>query len=269
MELLRLNEKEVTGRLEQFLALKLQESGLAGYIVGLSGGIDSSLSAAIGVRAVGVTKILGLILPYARSSHQSEKDALEFAAQYEIKTEKVEITPMIDAYIGDIRKIDPVRAGNKMARERMSILFDKAFEYHLLVLGTSNRTEISLGYGTWYGDVACSVNPIGMLYKSQVRQLARHYEISEAILTKPPTADLWPGQTDEGELGLEYDRVDNLLFMMIDRGITDRKKLNAAGFDDRFIDRAVTLLNKSYFKRHLPEIADTGLKPIPDKIIIF
>jgi NAD+ synthase len=88
-------------------------------------------------------------------------------------------------------------------------------------------------------------------------------------LTKPPTADLWPGQTDEGELGLEYDRVDNLLFMMIDRGITDRKKLNAAGFDDRFIDRAVTLLNKSYFKRHLPEIANTGLKPIPDKIIIF
>ncbi|MEW5923467.1 MAG: NAD(+) synthase, partial [Candidatus Zixiibacteriota bacterium] len=163
---------------------------------------------------------------------------------------------------------DPVRSGNKMARERMSVLFDIAHEMKRLVLGTSNRTEICLGYGTWYGDVACSVNPIGMLYKTQVRQMAIYYGVPDAIRAKTPTADLWPGQTDEGELGLEYARVDQLLHKLIEQGITERKKLNEAGFEDNFIDRAVGLLHRFYFKRHLPAIADLGLKPVPDNIKI-
>ena len=118
------------------------------------------------------------------------------------------------------------------------------------------------------GDVACSANPLGMLYKSQVRQMAQYYDLPQSILGKTPTADLWPGQTDEDELGLEYEDVDRLLYMMIDEDIRDRMKLNEAGFDDKSIDRAVSLLNGSYFKRHLPDIADIGLKPIPDKIFI-
>ncbi len=268
MSLINLAINDIAVTLERFLIDKLKESGLKGFIIGLSGGIDSSLSAAIAAKAVGADRVYGLIMPYSHSSESSEKDALEFAAQFGIRIEKIDISPMIDAYFPDIHAIDPIRAGNKMARERMSILFDRAFERRALVLGTSNRTEICLGYGTWYGDVACSVNPIGMLYKTDVRHLAKQYMLPKAIIEKSPSADLWPGQTDEGELGLEYEKVDKLLQMMIDNGITERKRLNAAGFDDSFIDRTVALLNGSYFKRHLPEIADLGLKQIPDKIKI-
>jgi len=186
-----------------------------------------------------------------------------------IKTEKVEISPMINAYFKNMTEVNKVQAGNKMARERMSILFDKAFEQKRLVLGTSNRTEICLGYGTWYGDVACSVNPLGMLYKTQVRALAKYYQLPESIISKRPSADLWPGQTDEDELGLEYEKVDRLLYSMIEDGIVKRSELNEAGFENEFIDRAIFLLNSSYFKRHLPQIADLGLKNIPDKISLI
>ena len=268
MELLSLNEKEVARELEKFLSDRLTASGLSGYVIGLSGGIDSSLSVSIAVRAVGAEKVMGLFMPFSRSAGSSLEDAGELARRLGIKTEKIDISPMIHAYYPDIDSISPVRAGNKMARERMSILFDRAHEHNRLVLGTSNRTEICLGYGTWYGDVASSVNPIGMLYKTQVRQMSKYYEIPESILNKTPTADLWPGQTDEGELGLEYEKVDRLLYMMVEQEITDRKKLNKDGFEDAFIDRAVSLLNRFYFKRHLPEIADLGLKPIPDRIAI-
>jgi NAD+ synthase len=268
MAFIILDKKDTAGRLERFLREKLDQSGLSGYVIGLSGGIDSSLSAAIAAHGVGADKVLGLLLPYKHSSEASLKDAVTFAEKFGLITEKIEISPMIDAYFGNANKTDPVRAGNKMARERMSILFDKAYEKNRMVLGTSNRTEICLGYGTWYGDVACSVNPLGMLYKTHVRQMAQYYEIPREIMDKPPTADLWPGQTDEAELELEYERVDQLLFMIIDEGIHDRGRLNDAGFPDKFIDRAVFLLNRSYFKRHLPEIADIGLKPIPDEIAI-
>jgi NAD+ synthase len=207
-------------------------------------------------------------MPYSFSSANSVTDAEMVAKAFGFRAIKVEISPMINAYFPDIKAVDKVRTGNKMARERMSILFDKAHENKYLVCGTSNRTEICLGYGTWYGDAACSVNAIGMLYKTQVRQMAAYYGLPEAVLKKAPSADLWPGQTDEGELGLEYEEVDRLLYMLIEQGITDRGKLKEAGFEDTFIERAVEILNRFYFKRHLPEIADLGLMPIPDKITL-
>lgn len=267
-DMLKIDETETAQKLENFVKNRLNNAGLNGYIIGLSGGIDSSLSATIAVKALGPDKVYGLIMPYSKSSDSSEKDARGLTDFLGIKTEKIEISPMIDCYYKDIKNIDPVRAGNKMARERMSILFDKAYEKKLLVLGTSNRTEICLGYGTWYGDVACSINPIGMLYKTQVRALARYYNIPESIILKQPSADLWPGQTDEVELGLEYDKVDRLLYAIIENGITDRSELNQAGFENSFIDRAIGLVNRFYFKRDLPEIADLGLKKIPDKIML-
>ncbi|MCP4705092.1 MAG: NAD+ synthase [candidate division Zixibacteria bacterium] len=266
--MLEINKAETAQKLEDFVKTKLNISGLNGYILGLSGGIDSSLSATIAVKAVGADKVIGLIMPYSTSSDKSEKDALELAGFLGIKTEKIEISPMIDAYYNNIKNVDSVRAGNKMARERMSIIFDKAFEKNCLVLGTSNRTEICLGYGTWFGDVACSINPIGMLYKTQVRELSKYYNIPESIILKKPSADLWPGQTDEEELGLEYDKVDQLLFKIIEEKQTNRNDLNKAGFEDDFLDRTIELINRFYFKRHLPEIADLGLNPVPDKIIL-
>jgi len=268
MNLLDLNEQKTASTLEKFVIEKLDNSGLSGYVIGLSGGIDSALSASIAVSALGADKVMGVLMPYSSSSSNSTEDASELAEKLGIKTRTVEISPMIDAYYNNIKPIDPVRFGNKMARERMSILFDIAFDMNRLVLGTSNRTEICLGYGTWYGDAACSVNPIGMLYKTQVRQLAAYYKVPDSILKKTPSADLWPGQTDEDELGLEYASVDRLLFMILEQGITDRKSLNKAGFENEFIDLAVGKMNRFYFKRHLPEIADLGLKPIPDKLTI-
>jgi NAD+ synthase len=268
MEAMMIDESAVAEKLEVFTADKLRQSGLDGYVIGLSGGVDSALSASVAARSVGPEKVLGLMMPYSRSSRASISDAEGLAAKLGIKSENIDISPMIDAYYGQIENIDQIRSGNKMARERMSILFDRAYQMNRLVLGTSNRTEICLGYGTWYGDVACSINPIGMLYKTQVRQMAAYYDVPNTILNKTPSADLWPGQTDEAELGLEYEKVDRLLFMMIDRDVRSRAELNQAGFEDTFIDRAASLLNKFYFKRHLPEIADLGLKPVPDRIEI-
>jgi NAD+ synthase len=268
MDLLMLSEEQTSSKLEIFLSDMLAESGLTGYVIGLSGGIDSALSASIAVSAVGSDKVLGMLMPYSHSLKSSCDHAVELSDKLGIGTERIDITPMINAYYDDIDNIDPIRIGNKMARERMSILFDKAFQYNMLVLGTSNRTEICLGYGTWHGDIACSVNPLGMLYKTQVRQLAKYYQVPKSILDKTPTADLWPGQTDEGELGMEYEKVDRLLFRMIEQEVTNREMLNDDGFDDALIDRAVSLLNRFYFKRRLPEIANLGLRPIPDKIVI-
>lgn len=267
-ELFKIDEAKTSARLESFLKAKLAHSEMKGFVIGLSGGIDSSLSAAIAVRAVGPNNVTGFILPYTSSAQKSEEDARELADNIHIKVHKIPISPMIEAYFPNIKKINPVRAGNKMARERMSVLFDKSFEYDSLVLGTSNRTEICLGYGTWYGDMGCSINPIGNLYKTHVRQMAKYYDLPKSILHKAPSADLWPGQTDEKELGLTYDIVDRLLYLLIEKKIRNKQELHEEGFENAFIDRTVGLINRFYYKRHVPEIADLGLNEIPDKITL-
>ena len=187
--MLKIDEQTIASKLESFTREKLELSGTDGYVIGLSGGIDSALSASIAVKACGSEKLFGYLMPYKHSSSASVDDAKELAEKLKIKTEQVDISPMISAYYKNIDQINPVQLGNKMARERMSILFDRAFASNRLVLGTSNRTEICLGYGTWFGDVACSVNPIGMLYKTEIRQLAKYYGVPDSIITKPPTAD--------------------------------------------------------------------------------
>jgi NAD+ synthase len=268
MDMPRLDTNQIALKLEAFLYDRLKLSGLEGYVAGLSGGIDSALSVSIAANAVGPEKVRGIIMPYSSSSKDSVEDALQLTERLGMASEIIEISPMIDAYYKNTSSVDKIRTGNKMARERMAILFDKAAQHRSMVLGTSNRTEICLGYGTWYGDVACSLNPLGHLYKTQVRIMAEHYGVPGRITSKIPTADLWPGQTDEDELGLEYEKVDKLLYVMIDLGENKRKTLNGLGFQDDFIDRAISLLNRNYFKRRLPEIADLGLKPIPDRLEI-
>jgi NAD+ synthase len=148
----------------------------------------------------------------------------------------------------------------------MSILFDIAHETNRLVLGTGNRTEICLGYTTLFGDSACSVNPIGELYKSEVRQAARHLGVPEEIITKPPSADLWAGQTDEGEIGVTYEMIDRLLHRIVDEGETSMEKLESEGFQATDISRVVSLLNRNAFKRNLPEIAPLGRGDIPQSL---
>ena len=251
---------------KRFIAGKLLQSGMKGYVIGLSGGIDSSVSAALAVEAVGEEKVLGVLMPYRTSSESSITEAIALVQKLGIEYRRVDITPMIDAYFPKITDATRVRAGNKMARERMAILFDIAQELDRLVLGTGNRTEICLGYTTWYGDSACSMNPIGEFYKTEIRQVAMALGIPDAIITKIPSAELWVGQTDEGEIGVQYDDIDRLLRRLVDDGVFSMSQLEKEGLTATDISRVVSLLNRNEFKRRLPDVAPLGRTPIPDHI---
>lgn len=257
---------KVIEEIGRFLSSALSKSRLQGYVVGLSGGIDSSLAAALAVLAVGRDKVYGVSMPFRTSSPDSSSDAKTVAKVLGIEYKTLEISPMIDAYFDKIDNTNRVRAGNKMARERMAILFDIAHQRQALVLGTGNRTEICLGYTTWYGDSACSLNPIGQLYKSEVRQLAAAMNIPQAIIDKPPSADLWEGQTDESEIGVSYEQIDRLLKQMVDEKEISRSALSQSGLEASKIERVTSLLNANYFKRELPAIADIGRGPVPQSI---
>jgi NAD+ synthase len=261
----QLNIEKAAARLEKFIADFTAGSGFSRLVVGLSGGVDSSLSAALGAQAVGAENVLGLIMPYRRSSPESEQDALKLASEFGIQTEKVDLTPMIDAYFED-NEVSSIRRGNKLARERMSILFDVASRDNRLVLGTSNKTEICLGYSTWYGDSACSLNPLGGLYKNEVREMAVYKGIPRRIINKNPTADLWPGQTDEGELGISYDLADRLLCKIIEEGVRSPKELMASGAELKTIKMVINRINNFAFKRTLPATDLLEGRPIPEEV---
>jgi NAD+ synthase len=252
--------------IKRFLTGKLNQTGLSGFVVGLSGGIDSAVSTGLAVAAVGKDKVFGILMPYRTSSSHSIQDATLYAQQLGIEFETVDISPMIDAYFDTIDESNRLRAGNKMARERMGILFDYAHKMNRLVLGTGNRTEICLGYTTWYGDSACSLNPLGELYKTDVRTVARLIGVPPAVIAKHPTADLWEGQTDEGEIGVTYQKIDQLLELIIDRGVTSMSQLEQAGFGSDEISRVVSLMNRNSFKRTLPENAPMGRAAIPSQL---
>jgi NAD+ synthase len=252
--------------IKSFLAGKLSQSGLKGYVVGLSGGIDSAVSASLAVEAVGSTRVFAVLMPYRTTAGASVKDATELVDELGIEHKVVDISPMIDAYYPEVSGSVRVRAGNKMARERMSILFDIAHEKNRLVLGTGNRTEICLGYTTWFGDSACSLNPIGELYKTEIRVMAKQLGVPASIVNKVPSADLWAGQTDEGEIGVTYEEIDRLLRMIIDDGERSMEKLLREGFEERSVNRVISLINANAFKRRMPEVASLGKPAVPDNI---
>lgn len=253
---------EAAERLVGFIKQFVADSGIEKLTIGLSGGVDSSLSAVLGTRAVGPENILAIIMPYKSSSPDSEKDALLMAEKLGISAEKTDISPMVDAYFGTDR-VSALRRGNKMARERMSILFDIASRDRRLVLGTSNKTEICLGYATWYGDAACSLNPLGGLYKREVRQMAAELGVPLNIIDKNPTADLWPGQTDEGELGITYETADMILFALIEEGRRNLKQLTDLGADEKTVRAIVERINNYAFKRSMPATDLLDGQPIP------
>jgi NAD+ synthase len=244
-----------------FLREEVRKSGLHRAVLGLSGGVDSSLVACLAARALGPENVTGFILPYRTSSQDSIADAELVAGTSGIATQIVEITPMIEAYFADRPEASPVRRGNKMARERMSILYDHSAALGALVLGTSNKTELFLGYGTIHGDMASAINPIGDLYKTQVWALARAIGVPEGIVTKHPSADLWAGQTDEKELGFSYADVDELLHFMVERRYR-HDELIALGFEPRFVERVADLVVRSQYKRRMPLIAKVSGRSI-------
>jgi NAD+ synthase len=251
---LTLNAPLAEAVLTSFICDAVVTSGTKGVVVGLSGGVDSSLAAALAARALGPERVHGFLLPYRTSSPESERDARAVAEHLGVPHRVIDISPMVDVYFAKESDAGPDRRGNKMARERMTILFDQAKKLGALVLGTSNKTEILLGYSTIFGDNASSLNPLGDLYKGQIWQLSRHLGLPSQVIDKAPSADLWAGQTDESELGVDYATADEVLYLLFDMGLRP-EEVTSRGYDERIVDRIVALEQQFRFKRRLMLIA--------------
>jgi NAD+ synthase len=247
--------------LRGFIADGVRKVGFERVIVGLSGGVDSSLVTALAVSSLGTDNVVAVFMPYRSSDPQSRIDALAVCDSLGIGAEIVDITPQVDAYFDGFADADRTRRGNKMARERMSILYDHSMAERALVLGTSNKTELLLGYGTLFGDMASALNPIGDLYKTQVYALARSLGLPHSVLTKPPSADLWAGQSDEDELGMRYAVVDQVLHLLVDER-RSRAEVIALGFDAAEVDAIVARVRGSQYKRRPPVIAKLSNRTI-------
>ncbi|HUG48989.1 MAG TPA: NAD+ synthase [Candidatus Limnocylindria bacterium] len=247
----------------EFIRGQLRQTGFERVVLGLSGGIDSALVAYLVAEAAGARNLLCLLLPYRTSSDASRADAESVVAELGCASALVDITPVVDGYfetaLADGQEVSRLRRGNFAARARMAVLYDHSVVWRGLVAGTGNKTEALLGYTTVFGDNACAFDPIGDLYKSQVRQLAAELGVPDAILTKAPSADLWPGQTDEQEVGFIYADVDRLLYWMVDRRRTD-DQLREMGFTADDIRRVQALMAGSEFKRQTPPVAKLTLR---------
>jgi NAD+ synthase len=244
-----------------FIRAELHKVGMQRAVFGLSGGVDSALAAYLAAAALGPEQVWGFLLPYRTSDPQSTSDAELVARQTGIHTVRLDISAQIDAYFERFPDAPALRRGNKMARERMSILYDQSAALGALVLGTSNKTELFLGYGTIHGDLASAINPLGDLYKTQVWALARAVGVPAHIVEKRPTADLWSGQTDEDELGFTYADVDELLHFMIERRYRHHE-LVALGFEPGFVSRVEETVSRSQYKRRMPLIAKVSGRSI-------
>ncbi len=258
---MKINPAFVTKVLCAFISQELHRFGYEKGIIGLSGGLDSSTCAFLAARALGPENVIGLILPYKTTFAQDVKDARLVARRLRIRSRLIDISPMVDAYFSRFPTKNRIQVGNKMARERMSILYDFSAREKALILGTSNKTELLLGYGTVHGDMACAINPLGDLYKTQIRILAEYLGVPARILAKTPTAGLWPGQTDEGEIGLQYPEIDRILFELVDRRQSPEEVI-AAGFPRKSVERIVSLIRNSEFKRKMPPIAKISSRSV-------
>jgi NAD+ synthase len=260
----------------EFIRGQLRQAGFERAVLGLSGGIDSALVAFLVAEAIGAEKLLCVMLPYRTSSPASRADAESVVAALGCSSELVEITAMVDGYFGaegasgecgapgspgaggpEAREASALRRGNFMARMRMATLYDRSVSWRGLVVGTGNKTESLIGYTTLFGDSACAFNPIGDLYKSQVRQLSAAMGVPEAVIRKAPSADLWPGQTDEAEADFSYPLLDRVLYWRIDRR-RSVDELVALGFDRSLVERVDRMVAGAEFKRQVPPIAKLG-----------
>ncbi|ALQ36295.1 NAD+ synthase [Fusobacterium hwasookii] len=254
MNKLDLNLKEVHSELVEFLRESFKKAGFSKAVLGLSGGIDSALVAYLLRDALGKENVLAIMMPYKSSNPDSLNHAKLVVEDLGINSKTIEITDIIDAYFKNEKEATSLRMGNKMARERMSILFDYSSKENALVVGTSNKTEIYLGYSTQFGDAACALNPVGDLYKTNIWDLSRYLKIPNELIEKKPSADLWEGQTDEQEMGLTYKEADQVMYRLLEENKTVEEVL-AEGFNKDLVDNIVRRMNRSEYKRRMPLIA--------------
>jgi len=251
---LALNMRTVRSMLVQFVADEVKNAGFSKAVLGLSGGIDSAVAAYLAAEALGPKNVTAVMMPYRTSSPASLSDAEKVVDALKMRSEVVEITSMVEPLFTAQKIKENLRKGNIMARQRMIVLYDISQRERALVIGTSNKTESMLGYGTLFGDMACAINPLGDLYKTHVWALAEELGVPKQIITKKPTADLWEGQTDEAELGFSYAMADKLLYAMVDERRTDEELLQM-GFPKSFIESVRTKVRVNQFKRRPPLIA--------------
>ncbi|MCT7579650.1 NAD+ synthase [Aliarcobacter butzleri] len=247
--------KKIKQYLISFLKDEVSKAGFEKVTVGLSGGLDSAVVAILCKEAFG-KNLNCVLMPSQFSSQSSIEHAIEVCEKFDIRYDIVSIKPMVSAFLKNMDN-DKLRIGNFSARMRMSVLYDISFKEKSLVVGTSNKSELLLGYGTIFGDIACAINPIGEIYKSDEFEFAKLLGVPESILTKAPSADLWEGQSDEDELGHTYKEIDDLLKLMVD----DKKskdELLKLGFEASFIDKINNRMKANAFKGKLPTIAKLG-----------
>jgi NAD+ synthase len=241
----------------EFIRGQLRQAGFERALLGLSGGIDSGLVAYLVAEAIEPERLLCVMMPYTTSSPASQSDAEEVVTRLGCRSEVIGIGPIVDGFFGPDTDASPLRRGNFMARARMAVLYDRSVTFGGLVVGTGNKTESLIGYTTIFGDNACAFNPIGDLYKSQVRQMAAAIGVPDTIITKAPSADLWPGQTDEDEAGVSYPELDRLLFWRIDKRRSVEEVI-ALGFEPELVERVDRMVAGAEFKRQVPPIAKLG-----------
>ncbi len=258
---LRINTALARTILVRFLRDAITKVGFERAVIGLSGGIDSALVAFLTAEAIGAENVLALRMPYKTSSASSLQDAQKVIEALGLRSDTVEITPMVDPLLARFPNMSALRRGNVMARMRMVVLYDQSAAFGGLVVGTSNKTESLLGYSTIYGDNAAAVQPIMDLYKAQVRQLAAELGVPRSILEKPPSADLWEGQTDEDELGFTYDMADQVLYLLVDERYTVEEVV-AEGFARDFVERLWRQVRRNHYKRTMPNVAKLSRRSI-------
>jgi NAD+ synthase len=258
---LKLNAELVRDLLVRFIHDETTNAGFTKAVLGVSGGVDSAVSAVLAAEALGKDNVLGVMMPYTTSSPQSAEDARLLMEKIGIRSELVSIDKMVDGYCSEQKITDSLRRGNVMARARMIVLYDISARERALVIGTSNKTEILVGYGTQHGDLASAINPVGDLYKSQIWQLAETLGIPKQIIDKAPSADLWEGQTDEQEMGVTYADLDALLYEMIDERRSDAE-LVSDGFKEELIQKIRGTIQRNQFKRRPPVIAKISYRTV-------
>jgi len=261
MSLIKLDYERVTDILTGFIKQEIEKAGFKKVILGLSGGIDSAVVVYLAVKALGKENVHVVMMPYKASSQSSLDDAMKCIDDLGISYEKCEITQMVDSYFEQFPDASNLRKGNKMARERMSTLYDLSSYYTSLVIGTSNKTELLLGYGTQFGDLASALNPIGDLYKTHIWELARHLNVPSSIIDKKPSADLWEGQSDEQDFGFSYEMADNILYQLVERHLR-KDEVIALGYPEEVVVKIITMIKRNQYKRTLPIIAKISSRSI-------
>ncbi len=258
---LTINTELARGILTGFIRAEVTRAGFTRALVGLSGGIDSAISCALAAEALGPKNVLAVCMPYRTSSPDSLTHSQLLVDQLGVRCETFDITEMVEPFVRLEPEISKQRKGNLMARARMIVLYDRSEVFKGLVIGTSNKTEMLLGYSTLYGDSASALIPLGDLYKTQLRQLASDMGLPSVIVNKPPSADLWAGQTDEADLGFTYEKVDPLLYLLVDQRYSPQECVEA-GFDEAFVNSVVTRIRRNQFKRMQPPIAKISNRTI-------